>query len=52
MTGQNIGYIRVSSEGQNTARQLESIQLDKEFIDKQAWEAPKIAHNSKRALTT
>ena len=34
MTGQNIGYIRVSSEGQNTARQLEGIKLDKEFIDK------------------
>lgn len=33
MTGQNIGYIRVSSEGQNTARQLEGIKLDKEFID-------------------
>ena len=33
MTGQNIGYIRVSSEGQNTARQLESIKLDKEFVD-------------------
>ena len=33
MTGQNIGYIRVSSEGQNTARQLEGIKLDKEFTD-------------------
>lgn len=33
MTGQNIGYIRVSSEGQNTARQLEGIKLDKEFVD-------------------
>lgn len=33
MNGQNIGYIRVSSEGQNTARQLEGIKLDKEFID-------------------
>lgn len=33
MTGQNIGYIRVSSEGQNTARQLEGITLDKEFTD-------------------
>jgi DNA invertase Pin-like site-specific DNA recombinase len=33
MTGQNIGYIRVSSEGQNTARQLEGISLDKEFTD-------------------
>lgn len=33
MTGQNIGYIRVSSEGQNTARQLEDIKLDKVFTD-------------------
>ena len=33
MTGQSIGYIRVSSDGQNTARQLEGINLDKEFID-------------------
>jgi len=34
MNGQNIGYIRVSSETQNTARQLEGIELDKEFTDK------------------
>ena len=34
MTGQNVGYIRVSSESQNTDRQLEGIELDKEFIDK------------------
>lgn len=33
MTGQNIGYIRVSSEGQNTTRQLDGIKLDKEFTD-------------------
>lgn len=31
---ENIGYIRVSSEGQNTDRQLDSITLDKRFIDK------------------
>jgi len=31
---ENIGYIRVSSEGQNTDRQLDSIVLDKRFIDK------------------
>lgn len=34
MTGQNIGYIRVSSEGQNTARQLEGIALDKTYSEK------------------
>jgi DNA invertase Pin-like site-specific DNA recombinase len=33
MTGQSIGYIRVSSEGQNTVRQLEGVEIDKEFID-------------------
>lgn len=31
---ENIGYIRVSSEGQNTDRQLDSIILDKRFVDK------------------
>lgn len=33
MKGQSIGYIRVSSEGQNTARQLDGVKLDKEFVD-------------------
>ncbi len=31
---ENIGYIRVSSEGQNTDRQLDNVTLDKRFIDK------------------
>ncbi len=30
----NIGYIRVSTESQNTARQLENVSLDKVFEDK------------------
>lgn len=34
MTHQVVGYIRVSSQGQNTARQLAGIKLDMEFIDK------------------
>src|ERR1700744_5309811 len=34
MIGQRIGYIRVSSFDQNHHRQLESIQLDKTFVDK------------------
>lgn len=34
MSHQLIGYIRVSSQGQNTARQLSGIELDMEFIDK------------------
>ena len=34
MTGKIIGYIRVSSELQNTDRQLEGIKADKIFTDK------------------
>jgi DNA invertase Pin-like site-specific DNA recombinase len=34
MTGQRIGYIRVSSVGQNTERQLEGVQVDRTFTDK------------------
>ena len=34
MTGQNIGYIRVSTVEQNTARQLDGIELDRTFEDK------------------
>lgn len=33
MSHQTIGYKRVSSEDQNTARQLHGIKLDKEFVD-------------------
>lgn len=33
MTHQVIGYVRVSSQGQNTARQLAGLKLDKEFVD-------------------
>lgn len=32
--GQSVGYIRVSTSDQNTDRQLESIELDRKFIDK------------------
>ena len=34
MNHQVVGYVRVSSQGQNTARQLQGIKLDMEFIDK------------------
>lgn len=34
MTGQRIGYKRVSTLDQNTARQLDGIKLDKSFTDK------------------
>jgi DNA invertase Pin-like site-specific DNA recombinase len=34
MIGQNIGYVRVSSEDQNTDRQLDGLELDQIFIDK------------------
>jgi DNA invertase Pin-like site-specific DNA recombinase len=32
--GQRVGYVRVSSEGQNTARQLDGVLLDRTFEDK------------------
>ena len=32
--GQQVAYIRVSSTGQNTARQLDGVQVDKTFQDK------------------
>lgn len=32
--GQTVGYIRVSTVGQNTARQLDGVALDKTFEDK------------------
>ena len=34
MTGQRIGYIRVSSQDQNPERQLEGVQVHRAFIDK------------------
>lgn len=34
MNGQQVGYIRVSSVGQNTERQLAGVQLDEVFEDK------------------
>lgn len=34
MTGQQVGYIRVSTVLQNTARQLDSVALDKVFEDR------------------
>jgi DNA invertase Pin-like site-specific DNA recombinase len=34
MHGQRIGYIRVSSVGQNTERQLEGVLADKTFEDR------------------
>ena len=34
MTGQRIGYIRVSSIDQNTQRQLEDVKVDRTFTDK------------------
>jgi len=32
--GQRVGYVRVSSNEQNTDRQLEGLQLDEVFTDK------------------
>jgi DNA invertase Pin-like site-specific DNA recombinase len=33
MAGQDVGYLRVSTIDQNTARQLDSVRLDKKFED-------------------
>lgn len=33
-TGQTVGYVRVSSIGQNTARQLDGVTVDQTFTDK------------------
>lgn len=33
MSGQQVGYVRVSTVEQNTARQLDSVRLDKTFTD-------------------
>lgn len=34
MSGQQVGYVRVSSVGQNTSRQLDGVKLDKVFEEK------------------
>ncbi|MBG6184937.1 DNA invertase Pin-like site-specific DNA recombinase [Arthrobacter sp. CAN_A214] len=34
MTGQRVGYIRVSTLDQNTVRQLDGVQVDKVYVDK------------------
>jgi DNA invertase Pin-like site-specific DNA recombinase len=34
MTGQTVGYVRLSSVGQNTARQFDGLMLDQVFTDK------------------
>ena len=34
LSGQRVGYLRVSTADQNTARQLDGIALDKVFTDK------------------
>jgi DNA invertase Pin-like site-specific DNA recombinase len=39
MTGQKIGYIRFSSEGQNTDRQLDGLEMYKIFTDKVSGES-------------
>lgn len=36
MSGQQVGYVRVSTVVQNTARQLDGVKLDKVFEDKQS----------------
>ena len=41
MTGQNVGYIRVSTTDQNLDRQLSDIQLDEIFTDKASGKSTK-----------
>lgn len=41
MSGQHIGYIRVSSVDQNPDRQLNDVHLDKRFIEKQSGKSTK-----------
>jgi DNA invertase Pin-like site-specific DNA recombinase len=36
MQGQRVGYIRVSTVDQNTARQLDGVHVDKTFVDKES----------------
>src|SRR5688572_6397482 len=44
MSGQRIGYIRVSTLDQHTERQLDIIQLDKTFTDKASGKDTKRPH--------
>ncbi|HBQ2075176.1 TPA: recombinase family protein, partial [Klebsiella pneumoniae] len=39
MTGQRIGYIRVSTFDQNPERQLEGVKVDRAFSDKASGKA-------------
>ena len=45
MSGKLIGYIRVSSELQNTDRQLDGIKLDKIYTDKLSGKTIHLAAN-------
>ena len=37
MSGERVGYIRVSTFDQNTDRQLDNVHLDKKFIERVVW---------------
>ncbi|EFL9446764.1 hypothetical protein HZ72_005509 [Escherichia coli] len=43
MTGQRIGYIRVSTFDQNPERQLEGVKVDRAFSDKASGTVAKLA---------
>lgn len=44
MTGQRIGYARVSADDQNLDRQLDNIQVARTFIDKASGKDVKRPH--------
>jgi DNA invertase Pin-like site-specific DNA recombinase len=44
MTGQRIGYARVSADDQNLDRQLDNIQVARTFIDKASCKDVKRPH--------
>lgn len=44
MTGQRIGYIRVSTFDQNPERQLEGVKVDRAFSDKASGKDVKRRH--------
>ena len=51
MSGQRIGYIRVSTLDQHTERQLDGIELDKTFTDKASGKDTKRTSGRIRART-
>ena len=49
MTGKKIGYIRVSTFHQNEDRQLASVDLDREFVEKASAKKQASSHTQRNA---